>query len=105
MQNYGLTEGNIAVLMLGGSLGTLWGVHVSIPGAIARVLLLFGSLSMFMYLAHVPALYGLSGFIDSGALRFLGALGLSLVLALALKKASDLVVDRVFRMTRRRALA
>lgn len=94
LQNYGLVEGNIAVLMLGGSLCTLWGLQVSIPRDAARALLSFGSLSMFVYLAHVPALYGLSRFVDAGALRFLGALFASLAFALVLKKASDLVVYR-----------
>ncbi len=97
LQNYGWVEGNIAVLMLGGSLATLWGVHVSIPKEVARALLLFGSLSMFVYLAHVPALYGLSRFFESGMLRFLTALIVSLAFALVLKKASDLVVYRFVR--------
>jgi hypothetical protein len=34
-----------------------------VPTQAARALLFFGRLSMFVYLAHVPALYGLSGFV------------------------------------------
>lgn len=97
LQHYGLVEGNIAVIMLGGSLCTLWGVRVSIPKELARGLLLFGSLSMFVYLAHVPALYGLSRFFESGPLRFVTALAASLAFALVLKKASDIVVYRFVR--------
>jgi acyl-CoA synthetase (AMP-forming)/AMP-acid ligase II len=97
MQNYGLTEANIAVLMLGGSLCTLWGVRVSLPSKVASGLLFFGSLSMFVYLAHVPALYGLSRFVHSGALMFLGAVVLSLLFAQGLKKASDMIVYRLVR--------
>lgn len=97
MQNYGLVETNIAVLMLGGSLATLWGLQVSVPTDAARGLLMFGSLSMFVYLAHVPALYGLSGFLESGALLFASALVVSLVFALILKKISDLIIYRLVR--------
>jgi acyl-CoA synthetase (AMP-forming)/AMP-acid ligase II len=95
MQNYGLIEPNIAALMLGGSLSTLWGLSVSLPGQAARALLFFGSLSLFVYLAHVPALYGMSRFVDAGALRFLGAVVVSLVLAQALKKANDIILYRL----------
>ena len=63
----------------------------------ARALLFFGSLSMFVYLAHVPALYGLSRFFESGPLRFATALAASLAFALVLKKASDIVVYRFVR--------
>jgi peptidoglycan/LPS O-acetylase OafA/YrhL len=95
MQNYALIEVNIAVLMLGGALCTLWGLSVSLPGQVARALLFFGSLSMFVYLAHVPALYGVSRFADAGALRFLGAIVVSLLFAQALKKTSDLIMNRL----------
>jgi acyl-CoA synthetase (AMP-forming)/AMP-acid ligase II len=97
LQNYGLIEANIAVLMLGGSLCTLWGLRVSLPRQAASGLLFFGSLSMFVYLAHVPALYGLSRFLDAGALRFFGGVLLSLMVAQALKKAGDLIVYRFVR--------
>jgi peptidoglycan/LPS O-acetylase OafA/YrhL len=90
-------EANIAMLMLGGSLCTLWGVGVSLPSQAARGLLFFGSLSMFVYLAHVPVLYGLSKFVDSGVIMFSGAVAVSLSLAHAIKKASDLVLHRLTR--------
>jgi acyl-CoA synthetase (AMP-forming)/AMP-acid ligase II len=97
LQNYGLIEANIAALMLGGSLCLLWGLQVSLPSLAARVLLFFGSLSMFVYLAHVPALYGLSRFVDSGALMFVSAIVVSLLLAQAMKKTTDLIVSRLVR--------
>jgi acyl-CoA synthetase (AMP-forming)/AMP-acid ligase II len=97
MQNYGLIETNITALMLGGSLCTLWGLRVSVPTHAARALLFFGSLSMFVYLAHVPALYGLSGFVESGAPRFVSAIVVSIIMALCLKKASDMVAYRFAR--------
>jgi hypothetical protein len=52
---------------------------------------------MFVYLAHVPALYGLSGFVDSGAPRFVSAIVVSVIMALCLKKASDMVAYRFAR--------
>jgi peptidoglycan/LPS O-acetylase OafA/YrhL len=97
LQNYGLIEANIAALMLGGSLCLLWGLQVWLPSLAARVLLFFGSLSMFVYLAHVPALYGLSRFVDSGALMFVSAIVVSLLLAQAMKKTTDLIVSRLVR--------
>lgn len=100
LQNYGLIEANIAALLVGGSLCTLWGVHVSLPRPAARALLFFGSLSMFVYIAHVPALYKLSALIDAGAARFIAAMVVSILLALALKKASDWVMQRIVRWSR-----
>lgn len=100
LQNYGLIEANIAALLVGGSLCTLWGVNVSLPRPAARALLFFGSLSMFVYLAHVPALYKLSSFLDAGAPRFIAAVVVSILLALALKKASDWVMQRIVRWSR-----
>jgi acyl-CoA synthetase (AMP-forming)/AMP-acid ligase II/peptidoglycan/LPS O-acetylase OafA/YrhL len=106
MQNYGPIEANIAALMLGGSLCTLWGVRVSLPRQAARGLLFFGSLSMFVYLAHVPVLYALSKFVDSGVLMFSGAVVVSLAVAQAMKKTSDLVLQRLARyMPHRRSAA
>jgi acyl-CoA synthetase (AMP-forming)/AMP-acid ligase II len=100
LQNYGLIEANIAALLVGGSLCTLWGVNVSLPRPAARALLFFGSLSMFVYIAHVPALYKLSALIDAGAGRFIAAIVVSILLALALKKASDWVMQRIVRWSR-----
>jgi acyl-CoA synthetase (AMP-forming)/AMP-acid ligase II len=100
LQNYGLIEANIAALLVGGSLCTLWGVNVSLPRPAARALLFFGSLSMFVYLAHVPALYKLSAFLDAGAPRFIAAVVVSILLALALKKASDWAMQRIVRWSR-----
>jgi acyl-CoA synthetase (AMP-forming)/AMP-acid ligase II len=97
LQNYGLIELNIAAIMLGGSLSTLWGLRVALPGVVARGLLFFGSLSLYIYLAHVPALYGLSRFFEIGLPLFSTGVVLSLVLATALKKTSDVVVSRVMR--------
>jgi acyl-CoA synthetase (AMP-forming)/AMP-acid ligase II len=95
LQNFGLAEANITALLLGGSLATLWGVYVPLPAFLARALFVFGSLSMFVYVAHVPALYGLGRWMDAGPLRLLTLVALSLVLALVLKKASDLVLHRL----------
>jgi acyl-CoA synthetase (AMP-forming)/AMP-acid ligase II len=100
LQNYGLIEANIAALLVGGSLCTLWGVNVSLPRPAARALLFFGSLSMFVYLAHVPALYKLSSLIEAGAARFIAAIIVSILLALALKKMSDWVMQRILRWSR-----
>lgn len=97
LQNYGTVEANIAALLVGGSLCTLWRVNVSLPRPAARAMLFFGSLSMFVYLAHVPALYKLSALIDAGAPRFIAAIVVSLLLALALKKSSDWVMQRIVR--------
>jgi acyl-CoA synthetase (AMP-forming)/AMP-acid ligase II len=98
LQNYGLIELNIAAIMLGGSLSMLWGLRVPLPTPAARALLFFGSLSLYIYLAHVPALYGLSRYFEIGLPLFSTAVVLSLVLATALKKTSDLVVSRVIRL-------
>jgi hypothetical protein len=100
LQNYGLIEANIATLLVGGSLCTLWGVRVWLPRAAARALLSFGSLSMFVYVAHVPALYKLSSLVDAGAPRFIVGIVVSILLALALKHASDWVMQRVLRWGR-----
>jgi peptidoglycan/LPS O-acetylase OafA/YrhL len=97
MQNFGLIEANIAALMLGGSLCVLWGLRLSLPSAAARALLFFGSLSMFIYLAHVPALYALSRYLHNGPSLYVAAIALSVVLAQALKKASDVLVNRLVR--------
>jgi len=94
-QNFGLVEANIAALLLGGSLATLWGLYVPVPALLARGLFLFGSLSMFVYISHVPALYGLGRWMDAGPWRLLVLVGLSLLLALILKKASDFVLGRL----------
>jgi acyl-CoA synthetase (AMP-forming)/AMP-acid ligase II/peptidoglycan/LPS O-acetylase OafA/YrhL len=94
-QNYGLVELNIALILLGGSLSVLWGLRVSLPERAARVLLAFGSLSMFVYLAHVPALHGLSRFVPPGALCFALLVLSSLAGAVILKRASDIVARRV----------
>jgi peptidoglycan/LPS O-acetylase OafA/YrhL len=99
MQNFGLIEANITGLMLGGSLCVLWGLRLSLPSAAARALLFFGSLSMFIYLAHVPALYALSRYLPNGPPLYVAAVASSLVLALALKKASDVLVNRLMRKT------
>jgi hypothetical protein len=95
LQNFGLVEANITGLLLGGSLATLWGLYVPLPAFLARALFAFGSLSMFVYVAHVPALYGLGRWMGAGPLRFVVLVGLSLVLAMILKKASDFVMQRL----------
>ncbi|HTV24403.1 MAG TPA: AMP-binding protein [Polyangiaceae bacterium] len=100
LQNYGLIETNIAALLVGGSLCTLWGLQVSLPRPAARALLFFGSLSMFVYLAHVPALYKLSSLVEEGAPLFFTGIIVSILLALALKKSSDWVVQRFVRWGR-----
>jgi acyl-CoA synthetase (AMP-forming)/AMP-acid ligase II len=100
LQNYGLIEANIAALLVGGSLCTLWGLQVPLPRPAARALLFFGSLSMFVYIAHVPALYKLSSMLEAGAPRFIAAMIVSILLALALKKASDWVMLRIVRWGR-----
>jgi acyl-CoA synthetase (AMP-forming)/AMP-acid ligase II len=105
LQNYGLIEANIAVLLLGGSLCTLWGLHVSMPRPAARALLFFGSLSMFVYVAHVPTLYKLSSLVTAGAPLFLSGVVVSLLLAIALKKSSDWVIQRIVRWSRPAAAA
>jgi acyl-CoA synthetase (AMP-forming)/AMP-acid ligase II len=94
-QNFGLVEANITALLLGGSLATLWGLYVPVPALLARALFVFGSLSMFVYIAHVPALYGLGRWMDAGPLRLVVLVAISLVLALVLKKASDFVLGRL----------
>ncbi len=91
LQNFGFIEANIAVLLLCGSLCTLGGVTVSLPVRVARGLALYGSLSLFVYLAHVPVLYGLSGHIPIGPVRFAGGVVLSFVCALGLKTVSDVL--------------
>lgn len=105
LQNYGWIEANIAALLVGGSLCTLWGLQVSLPRPAARALLFFGSLSMFVYIAHVPALYKLSSLVEAGAPRFIAGIVVSLLLALALKKASDWVMQRIVRWGRPAAAA
>ena len=54
---------------------------------------------MFIYLAHVPALYALSRYLDNGPSLYVAAIALSVVLAHALKKASDVLVNRLVRRT------
>jgi acyl-CoA synthetase (AMP-forming)/AMP-acid ligase II len=99
MQNFGVIEANIAVLMLGGSLCVLWGLRLSLPSSAARGLLSLGSLSMFIYLAHVPALYALSRYLHTGPTLYVAAVASSIMLARALKKASDVLVNRLVRRT------
>ena len=77
--------------------GAAQGLQLPLPRRAASALLFFGSLSMFVYLAHVPALCGLSRYVDAGALRFSGAVILSLIMAQALKKATDVIVYRFVR--------
>lgn len=101
LQNYGLVEVNIAALLVGGSLCTLWRLSLPLPRRAARAVLSFGSLSMFVYLAHVPALYKLSSLVDPGALLFCSGLAVSVLLALALEKGSDRVIQRLVRWDRR----
>jgi peptidoglycan/LPS O-acetylase OafA/YrhL len=101
--NYGLVEASIAVLMLGGSLATLWGLSVVLPGQVARALLLFGSLSMFVYIAHVPALYGIGRWLGPGVLRLSVLIAVSLALAVIMKRASDFVLQRLVQVWGRRA--
>jgi hypothetical protein len=103
LQNYGLVEGNITLLMVGGSLATLSGLRVALPPPVARALLFFGSLSMFVYLAHVPAVYELSSRVDSETLRFLATVAVSLSLAQLLKTLTDLLLARLPRMGARLA--
>lgn len=93
LQNYGLVEWSIAAFLLGGSLSTLSGLRLRVPQWLARLLFAFGSLSLHVYLAHVPALYFISEYIEPGALSFAATLGLSVVLALALKHGSHLAVS------------
>lgn len=99
LQNYGLVESNITILMLGGSLAMLSGWRVTLPPFLARALLFFGSLSMFVYLAHVPAVYELSSRVDSETLRFLATVVVSLSLAQLLKTLTDWLTARVPRIT------
>lgn len=98
LQNYGLVESNITILMLGGSLAMLSGWRVTLPPFLARALLFFGSLSMFVYLAHVPTVYGLSSRVDSETLRFLATVIVSLSLAQLLKTLTDLLMARLPRI-------
>lgn len=100
LQNFGFIEANITALLLGGSLCTLWGLQVPLPRPAARALLFFGSLSMFVYLAHVPALYKLSSLVEAGAPLFFAAVLVSILLALALKKVNDVVMQRIVRWAR-----
>ncbi len=93
LQNYGLVEANITALMLGGSLCTLWGAAVPLPRSVARGLVLFGSLSLFVYLAHIPVVYGLSRYLE-GALLFLAVVGLTFVCALGLRTVSEVITLR-----------
>jgi hypothetical protein len=95
VQNFGLVEANIAALLLGGSLATLWGLYVPLPAFLARALFVFGSLSMFVYITHVAVLYGLGRWMDASLLRFVVLVALSLVLAVILKKASDFALQRL----------
>jgi acyl-CoA synthetase (AMP-forming)/AMP-acid ligase II len=95
LQHYVFVETNITLLMVGGSLATLSGGRLKLPTSLARALLFFGSLSMFVYLAHVPAVYELSSRVDSEPLRFLATVALSLSLAQLLKTLTDLVMARL----------
>jgi acyl-CoA synthetase (AMP-forming)/AMP-acid ligase II len=98
LQNYGLVESNITILMLGGSLAMLSGWRVTLPPFLARALLFFGSLSMFVYLAHVPTVYELSSRVDSETLRFLATVIVSLSLAQLLKTLTDMLMARLPRI-------
>lgn len=99
LQNYGFAEWSIAAFVLGGSLSTLGGLSLQLPGWLARALLSFGSLSLYVYLAHVPVLYEVSGALDPGPLAFGTTLALSAALALALKAGGQRLT--AWRLSRR----
>jgi acyl-CoA synthetase (AMP-forming)/AMP-acid ligase II/peptidoglycan/LPS O-acetylase OafA/YrhL len=45
---------SVAIILLGGGLATLWGVQVPMPVAAARAVMRIGSLTLFIYIAHMP---------------------------------------------------
>jgi hypothetical protein len=67
-----------------------------VPTQAARALLFFGRLSMFVYRAR-PRPLRPQRFVDSGAPRFASAIMVSIIMALCLEKASDMVAYRLAR--------
>ncbi|HVZ32756.1 MAG TPA: acyltransferase, partial [Polyangiaceae bacterium] len=78
-QNFGMVEPNITAILLGGSLSVLWGLGVPLPPRAVGGLLAFGRLSLFVYIAHVPILYGLARFVPAGGLCFAILVGMSII--------------------------
>jgi peptidoglycan/LPS O-acetylase OafA/YrhL len=100
-QNFGMVEPNITVLMLGGSLSVLWGLGVSLPPRATRALLAFGSLSLFVYIAHVPILYGLGRFVPPGAMCFALLVGMSIIGGSLLERVSIFVGEHITLVARK----
>jgi hypothetical protein len=95
-----VTPGGL-VFMLAGTAAVLWGLRLPLPAPAARALMQAGSLAMFIYLAHVPAI-SLSHMIFSGqnALRFLFVTMVAAAAAWGIKKTYDLGAELIARMAR-----
>jgi hypothetical protein len=91
LHNFGMVEPNITAILLGGSLSVLWGLGVALPPRAVRSLLGFGSLSLFVYIAHVPILYGLARFVPAGGLCFAILVGMSIAGGSLLERVSTFV--------------
>jgi acyl-CoA synthetase (AMP-forming)/AMP-acid ligase II len=100
-QNFGLVEPNIAAILLGGSLSVLWGLAVALPPRAVRSLLAFGSLSLFVYIAHVPILYALARFVPAGGLCFAVLVGMSIVGGSILERVSTFVAEHATHAVRK----
>jgi uncharacterized membrane protein len=76
----------IAVVILIGAAAPLWFLRLPAPSWIARRLMQFGSLTMFVYLAHAPVISFVTRQMDLPELpRFLVVLALSTLVAFVLK--------------------
>lgn len=76
----------IAVVILTGAAAPLWSLRLPAPSWIARRLMQFGSLTMFVYLAHAPMISFVTRQMDLPELpRFLVVLALSTLVAFLLK--------------------
>lgn len=67
----------------------LWCPRIGLPAAVARALLKFGTLMLYIYIAHVPALFVARYFLDSYAAIFIATLLSSVVAGWILKAMVD----------------
>lgn len=87
----------IAVVILTGATAPLWSLRLPATSWIARRLMQFGSLTMFVYLAHAPMISFVTRQMDLPELpRFLAVLALSTLVAFVLKTAYTSISSLAF---------
>lgn len=84
---------SVTLLMLLGTGAVIWGLGLPIPRRAARAVMQVGSLTLFLYLVHVPVIAVLARVLPGpDPLRFSAVMGASLIAAYALKVVYDWLV-------------